>query len=55
VAAEHPSAQYACVVFMDPHNGDPGLVPVVSGTGDAVTEEFDPAWVVDLLKQLDHQ
>ena len=36
----------AGVVFLDPHTGEPGLVPVASGTGEAVTEKFDPAWLI---------
>lgn len=37
------------VTFLDVHTGQPGLVPVASGTGDAVVRAFDPLWIVNYL------
>lgn len=38
------------VVFLDPHTGRLGQpVPVRSGTGSAVVDAFDPAWLVPVF------
>lgn len=40
----------AGVSLLDPHGGA-ALEPVTSGTGDQVAGDFDPAWIVNRLKE----
>jgi phosphopantothenoylcysteine synthetase/decarboxylase len=43
----------AGVVFLDPRTGEVGPpAPVESGTGGAIVDQFDPAWVVNAVKTL---
>lgn len=40
------------VIMLDVHTGEPGTRPVLSGTGEQVTAEFQPAWVTAALRGL---
>lgn len=48
----HVALQQAGVTYLDPATGGTGLVPagILSGTGERVTDGFDPAWLTDWLE-----